>query len=66
MEAHKIVNKPMFVKNKFAKSLKKKSLLEQDLDLDLDLTILLFNEWNKMLPIHIDLHVVHLSFEIFM
>ena len=31
-------------------------------DLDLDLTILLFNNWNKMIPIHI----LHLSFEIIM
>ena len=44
----------MFVKKKIvtiSNLCKKKILIEQDLDLDL--TILLFNEWKKMLPIHI-------------
>ena len=47
----------MLIKNKIVVISKKKLLLEKDLDLDL--AILLFNESNDMLPIHI----VHLSFE---
>ena len=55
----------MFVKNKVAMKpnlWKKKTLLEQDLDLDLDSQFLLLNEWNKMLPVQI----IHLTFEIIM
>ena len=52
-----MVNKPMFVKIKIVvipNLSKKKMLLEQDLDL----SILLFNEWNKMLSLPIVLHHV--------